>query len=324
MRTFLDNYANRQAGARSRDFARRNASPARAWFTTALAMLRACLQLLRPANVATALADVLAGFAIAGLGHRTALPWLLLATASLYAGGVVLNDVFDRDIDRLERPERPIPSGRIRVSHAAALGAVLLVVGIAAAAAANTTALIVALAIAGCVLLYDAWGKRHAAVAPLNMAMCRALNLLLGVAAVPAALAGAWPIAAVPLLYIYAVTAISRGEVHGGSSRAAASALIVMLASLAGLLLVVSRTGSRAIPALILVAALAWRVVPAFVAAVRQPYAGTIRAAVKRGVLSLVLLDAALAAAFAGPIYAAGVLATGLVAGWLARAFAVT
>ena len=287
-------------------------------------MLRACLQLLRPANVATALADVLAGFALAGLGNWAALPWLLLATAALYAGGIVLNDVFDREIDRLERPERPIPSGRISVAQAAALGAGLLVVGVAAAAAANMTALMVALAIAACVLLYDAWGKRHAPVAPLNMAMCRALNLLLGVAAVPSALAGAWPIAAVPLLYIYAVTAISRGEVHGGSSRAAGSALMVMLASLAGLLVIVARSGHRAIPALILVAALAWRVVPAFLAARRQPQPATIRAAVQRGVLSLVLLDAALAAAFAGPVYAAGVLATGLVAGWLARMFAVT
>jgi 4-hydroxybenzoate polyprenyltransferase len=287
-------------------------------------MLRACLQLLRPANVATALADVLAGFAIAGLGNRAALPWLLLATAALYAGGIVLNDVFDREIDRLERPERPIPSGRVSVAQAAALGAGLLVVGVAAAAAANTTALMMALAIAGCVLLYDAWGKRHAPVAPLNMAMCRALNLLLGVAAVPSALPGAWPIAAVPLLYIYAVTAISRGEVHSGSSRAAGSALMVMVASLAGLVVIVVRSGNRAIPALILVAALAWRVVPAFLAARRQPQPATIRAAVKRGVLSLILLDAALAAAFAGPLYAAGVLATGLVAGWLARMFAVT
>ena len=295
-----------------------------AWCTTASTVLRAYLQLLRPANVATALADVLAGFAIAGLGNRPALPWLLLATAALYAGGIVLNDVFDREMDRAERPERPIPSGRIRTAHAATLGAGLLALGVAAAAAANTTACLVALAIAACVLLYDGWGKRHAAVAPLNMAMCRALNLLLGVAAVPAALAGAWPIAAVPLLYIYAVTAISRGEVHGGSRRAAASALMVLLASLAMLLLIVSRAGDRAIPALILVAAVAWRVVPAFIAARRQPEAATIRTAVKRGVLSLVLLDAALAAAFAGPIYAAAILAIGLVAGWLARMFAVT
>jgi len=288
-------------------------------------MLRAYLQLLRPANVATALADVLAGFAIAGATNRSAWPWLLLATACLYAGGVVLNDVFDRDLDRRERPERPIPSGRVTAAGAAALGGGLLALGTLAAAGAGTAALLVALAIAACVLLYDRWGKRHAAIAPLNMAMCRALNLLLGVAVVPPALASAWPIASVPLLYIYAVTAISRGEVHGGSRRAATSALAVLLASLAGLALIASRAGyERAGPALILVAALAWRVVPPFYAARQRPAAATIRTAVRRGVLSLVLLDAALAAAFAGPLFAAVVLAVGLAAGWLARMFAVT
>ena len=286
-------------------------------------MLRTYLQLLRPANVATALADVLAGFAIAGLANRPALPWLLLATAALYAGGIVLNDVFDRDIDRRERPERPIPSGRIPTAHAALLGGGLLAVGIGAAAAVNRTALFVALAIAGSVLLYDAWGKRHA-IGPLNMAMCRALNLLLGVAAVPAAVGNAWHIAGVPLLYIYAITSISRGEVHGGSRRAASSALMVMLGAIVVLTLIASRAGQWMIPAFVLIAALAWRVVPPFLAARRQPAPGTIRNAVKRGILSLVLVDAALAAAFAGPVYAAIVLATGLVAGWLARMFAVT
>jgi len=306
-------------------FARRNGAAARAWSTTVTEpMLRAYLQLLRPANVATALADVLAGFAIAGLENRRALPWLLLATASLYAGGIVLNDVFDRELDQVERPERPIPSGRIGTRAATGLGGGLLALGTLSAGMANVSALAVALAIAACVLLYDAWGKRHPPIAPLNMAMCRALNLLLGVAAVPPALATAWPIALVPLLYIYAVTAISRGEVHGGSSRGATSALLILVVSLASLALIAARAGDRAAPALVLVAALAWRVVPPFYAARQHPGAATIRTAVKRGVLSLVLLDAALAAAFAGPLYAAIVLATGLVAGWLARMFAVT
>ena len=287
-------------------------------------MLRPYLELLRPANVATALADVLAGFAIAGVQNRGALPWLLVSTSCLYAGGVVLNDVFDRDLDRIERPERPIPSGRVTTRSAATLGGALLVVGVAAAAAATAAAGALALGIAAAVLLYDGWGKRRPAVAPLNMALCRALNLMLGVAAVPAALGTAWPVAAVPLLYIYAITALSRGEVHGGSTRGATAALIILLTSIGALLVVVARAAERAIPALVLAGALGWRVVPAFVAARQHPAPGTIRAAVKRGVLSLVLLDAAIAASFAGPLYAAIVLATGLVAGWLARMFAVT
>jgi 4-hydroxybenzoate polyprenyltransferase len=291
-------------------------------------MRRAYLELLRPANVATALADVLAGFAIAGLRHPERLPWLLLGSCCLYAGGVVLNDVFDRDLDRIERPERPIPSGRVSARGAAILGGVLLAIGVAAGAAASPAAGGIAAAIALAVLLYDAWGKRQAAIAPLNMAACRALNLLLGVAAVPAVLPAAWPIAAVPLLYIYAITVLSRGEVYGGSVRSASSALIILMAAIGALLLVVVRTGDGAAPnlaaALVLAAALSWRVVPAFAAARRRPAPGTIRAAVKRGILSLVLVDAAIAASFAGPLYAAAILVTGLVAGWLARRFAVT
>jgi 4-hydroxybenzoate polyprenyltransferase len=207
----------------------------------------------------------------------------------------VLNDVFDRDLDRLERPERPIPSARVSVRSAATLGGGLLAAGIATATIATPAAGGVAVAIAAAVLLYDAWGKRQPSIAPLNMAMCRALNLMLGVAAAPAALATAWPIAAVPFLYIYAITVLSRGEVHGGSNSATSSALIILMASIGALVLVIMRVPDRAIPALVLAAALAWRVVPAFIAARRQPTPGAIRIAVKRGILSLVLVDAAIA-----------------------------
>ena len=40
--------------------------------------IRPYLELIRPANVATALADVLAGYGVAGLANHSALPWLLV------------------------------------------------------------------------------------------------------------------------------------------------------------------------------------------------------------------------------------------------------
>jgi hypothetical protein len=45
---------------------------------------------------------------------------------------------------------------------------------------------------------------------------------------------------------------------------------------------------------------------------------------VRTGVLSLVLLDAAIAAGYAGVVYSFSIVATGVLAGWLARRFAVT
>ena len=288
-------------------------------------MLRSYLELVRPANVATALADVLAGFAVGGLQNRQALPWLLLSSACLYAGGIVLNDFFDRGVDRIERPERPIPSGRVAPAAAAALGAMLLAAGILAASHhATREAGRVALAIAIAVLVYDAWGKRYLLVAPINMGLCRALNLLLGVAAVPAVLPQAWPLAFIPLFYIGGVTALSRGEVHGGSARIAVFALISLSAALVGLVIVALQSASHALPAVLIAAAAVWRVVPAFVKASRTQLPDPIRFAVKRGVLSLVLIDAAIGTAYAGPIYGAIILATAFLAGWLARSFAVT
>ena len=266
---------------------------------------------------------MLAGYALAGLQNPPALPWLLGSTMCLYAGGIVLNDFFDRDVDRVERPERPIPSGRVPARAAALMGSLLLVAGVICASAAGRTASSVALAIAAFVLLYDAWGKRHPFVGPANMGLCRALNLLLGATAAPDTLSEQWPVASIPFSYIVAVTALSRGEVYGGRRGIATFALISLSAALAGLALIVFRAAHPLASGLVL-AVLAWRVVPPFLDARRLPDSGRIRKAVKRGVLSLALVNAVIGTAYAGPMFGAIVVATALVAAWLARMFAVT
>jgi 4-hydroxybenzoate polyprenyltransferase len=287
-------------------------------------VLRGYLELLRPPNVLTAVADVLAGYAVAGLGNRRALPWLLAATACLYAGGVVLNDFFDRRLDGVERPERPIPSGRVPAARAAGLGGALLVSGVVAAAQATQPAAVVALSIAVLIVLYDAWSKHQAVFGPVNMGLCRGLNLVLGIAAVPATLSGHWPLALLSFVYIAAVTAVSRGEVHGGKRGVAAPALISLTGVVAALAVIALGSGSRAIPAFALTIALGWRVLPAFWRVYTDSRPASIRRAVKAGVLSLVLVDAVLSTAYAGPLYGALVLATAVVAGLLARLFPVT
>jgi 4-hydroxybenzoate polyprenyltransferase len=302
--------------------------------------VRPYLELVRPGNVATALADVLAGFAVAGLANSRALPWLLAATSCLYAGGITLNDVFDRHIDAHERPERAIPSGRVSVQSAAWLGGSLLAAGIAAASVASGSASLVAVLIASSVLLYDAWGKHRMFLGPVNMGLCRGLNLLLGMAAAPGIIPANWPLALITLTYIAAVTALSRGEVGGGKRPVAIVALIllgIVLLALFALSLGLRPGGWRPLAdsdvailqftspvALLLTASLAWRVVPPFWRALAASDPATIRTAVRTGVLSLVLVDSVIAAAYAGMIYSLAVLTTAILAGWLARRFAVT
>lgn len=84
------------------------------------------LLLLRPHNIAAATLSVAAGYAMAGGGSS----WpvcLLLSTAIATAAGNVINDWFDRDIDSINKPRRPIPSGVVTPRAALALYTVLLI-----------------------------------------------------------------------------------------------------------------------------------------------------------------------------------------------------
>ena len=286
---------------------------------------RGYLELIRPANVATALADVLAGYAVAGLGNHAALGWLLVSTACLYAGGVVLNDVFDRDIDRTERPERPIPSGRVSVGAASGLGGGLLALGVLAGSLATAAAGMVAAATAASVLLYDAWGKRQGLLGPVNMGMCRGLNLLLGIAAAPADVGrGLAARAAAPRLH----RGRNRGEPGRGARRTARNrgfrSDILERWCWRRCWRWPSGTVAGHGQGVGFAALLAWRVLPAFWGAYQTPEPGPIRHAIRTGVLSLVLLDAVIGATYGGALYSLVIVATGLVASSLARLFAVT
>lgn len=194
-------------------------------------MLMAWLQLMRLPTVFTALSNILCGFLIthrtpqiriAELSGQEELWLLLLSTSGLYLGGMVLNDVFDAKLDAVERPERPIPSGRISLRSATILGCVLMLTGVLSAAMAGTPSLIIAAMIVPCVLAYNGFLKTTLA-APLGMGTCRFLNLMLGASAVSdwATLWQALPVtvAAALGIYILGVTVFARNE--AGQSRPA-------------------------------------------------------------------------------------------------------
>ena len=296
--------------------------------------IRAFLELIRPANVVTAFADILAGAAAAGVlqgfvdGHAPfpgeVLMPLLVATTGLYAGGVVLNDVFDAKLDGVERPERPIPSGRVKRSHAAAFGALLLAAGVAAAGFAGIAPLLVAGSIAAAALLYDAWGKHRPMLGPINMGLCRGGNLLLGTSAVPGMLGDLWFLGIIPLAYIGAVTILGRGEVHGGRRSTGVVALILVGAVVGVLALLYARDDYRFLEALAFWMLFAGVLLPTCIRAVLHPSAERLRRSVKLGVLWLIVLDATLTAGFAGWLAGLGVLILLPLSLGLAKWFAVT
>ena len=290
--------------------------------------LRALLSLTRPANLVTAIADVLAGMAIAGYFHNSAPPpapvgWLCVATVGLYGGGVVFNDVFDAELDAIERPERPIPSGVVSKNQATALGSVLFAAGIVASFMVNETAGLLAVAITVASLVYDRFGKHNNLLGPLNMGLCRGLNLLLGVSILPdQVMPWAW-VGLVPIVYIAAITMISRGEVHGGSSttlRAAGLLYALVIGCVAALAQRKQQLGT-ALPFLLL---FGYYIFPPLWRAVREPIGRNIGLAVRAGVLSLIVMNAAWVAAFANFPLAMIVFCLLPLSRLLAKVFAVT
>ena len=74
------------------------------------------LALARVSNAPTVVSNVLAGVALASVvAPVTVSGTFLLAVALVlyYTAGMYLNDLFDLELDRRERPERPLPSGRV-------------------------------------------------------------------------------------------------------------------------------------------------------------------------------------------------------------------
>ncbi|QKZ12627.1 UbiA-like protein EboC [Spirosoma sp. KUDC1026] len=291
-------------------------------------MLKALLSLTRPANLVTAIADVLAGMAIAGyflLSNPAPGPvgLLCLATVGLYGGGVVFNDIFDAELDAIERPERAIPSGTVSKGAATTLGVLLFAVGILATFWVNLTAGFLAIGITVASLVYDKYGKHHSLFGPINMGLCRGLNLLLGVSILPnEVLPWAW-VGLVPIVYIGAITMISRGEVHGGSAttlRIAGLLYALVIACLAALAQSRQQLGT-ALPFLIL---FGYYIFPPLWRAVSEPVGRNIGLAVKAGVLSLIVMNAAWVAAFASFPLALLVFCLLPLSRLLAKLFAVT
>ena len=176
--------------------------------------LRPWLVLLRVGTLFSPAADVLAGAAIAGLtwdGDQTAtVPRAMLASVLVYAAGMVLNDHADRAEDAVQRPERPIPSGRIRPWQALAFGLVLLGGAIAVSSVRPLHGLLAVL-----VLGYDYVAKRRIELAAPTMGTLRALNLATGAAVVLGSFptsATVWTVAGGYFAYIVALTVLGNFE----------------------------------------------------------------------------------------------------------------
>ncbi|MFY1672545.1 SCO3242 family prenyltransferase [Plantactinospora sp. WMMB334] len=204
--------------------------------------LRDLAELVRAPAALSVPGDVVAGAAAADALDRR-VPGLAGASVLLYWAGMAANDWADRDLDARERPERPIPSGRVSPGLALGVSAGLTAAGLGLAGlAGGRRALAVAAPLAGAIWAYDLRAKNTAA-GPAVMAACRGLDVLLGAS-------GGRPLRAVPAAltvaaHTYTVTELSRREVSG-ATRALPAATLAGTAAVAAAAVAGRRDGDGA------------------------------------------------------------------------------
>ena len=286
----------------------------------------AIAELVRLPAVLSVPGDVLLGAAASGQGRdvpRAA--GLAAASSCLYLAGMALNDYADREVDAVERPGRPIPSGRVTPGFALGLATGLTAAAAGIAVATDgTRALQVLAPLAACVWAYDLVLKQTPA-GPASMAACRGLDVLMGSGAHGAV--RALPQAAVVTAHIGVTTTVSQREVEGATPRLprlAAAATGVVAAAAGAVAASSSRSAARLAAAAGLVGAYAATVGGAHARAIQDPSPKRLQQAVGASVLGLMPLEAGMLATSGGLAPAGGVAAMWPLARTLARRRKVT
>lgn len=181
------------------------------------------LQLIRLPNVFTTPSNILAGYFAAVTTTAAAeadgvhLIAIMVSSGLLYIAGIVLNDYFDIEIDKKERPSRPLPSGKISKGYALTIAIVALLIANIIALVVGPISLAISLALTLLIIAYD-YQLKYTVLGPFAMGGTRSLNVIFGASPVllytdnhsVAIVAAA---AASLFFYVSSITILSKKEV---------------------------------------------------------------------------------------------------------------
>lgn len=140
------------------------------------------IRLIRPLNCVVMSFAVLVGASLTGLGN---LYWLSLLYGAVTAftltgAAMAVNDYYDFDIDKINEPKRPIPSGEVSMRAALLVTGVLTAVGLVFAYAVSLYCLLFAFAAWAIMVAYSTFGKRRGLAGNLLVSACVAAPFLYG------------------------------------------------------------------------------------------------------------------------------------------------
>jgi geranylgeranylglycerol-phosphate geranylgeranyltransferase len=142
------------------------------------------LKLMRPINGVMASVAAVIGLLITlrlSLDVDVVKVVILLASTFLFSSSsMVMNDYFDREVDAVNQPQRPIPSGEVRPRNALAFSITLMVIGLALSSLISLEAL--AIAVLACVTFtaYNKGLKKYGLIGNACVSLCVALTFVYG------------------------------------------------------------------------------------------------------------------------------------------------
>ncbi len=147
-------------------------------------MLKDYLQLFRIPNIFTVPPDILGGYFVTAINNVPSLNYfdvflLVLSSIFLYVGGLVTNDLFDIHKDKIERPNRPLSSGKIKKSTAVLLSVLFFGTGVFLSSLLTFTSTLISIFLVVMILLYN-YKLKNGLTRPFLMGGIRSLNVIYG------------------------------------------------------------------------------------------------------------------------------------------------
>lgn len=258
------------------------------------------LLLIRLPNLFTLPSNILVGFAIASaltLTFTSFVQVLLLVTISifLYCVGLVLNDLFDYNIDKKERPDRPLASGKISRKVAIVLVTIFSVIALSLSLLVSVPTFGISLVLIALIFGYDKYLKNTQA-GPFTIAAARVMNVMLGTSASFNSIVS-FPqfvilvfVLTITFVYVSLIGFISKYEVQGFSENIKLYLIPVIIAGIISSIILFTFIGFFKYECLIILVLFSFIMAKAVYRIQKKDYTG-IQQCVQKMIMSIIVLD---------------------------------
>jgi hypothetical protein len=256
------------------------------------------LILVRLPNLFTLPSNILVGFVIvSALTQTTYVQVLLLVTISIlhYCVGIILNDLCDFNIDKKERPYRPLPSGKISRKIAIALVTIFSFLALTLSLIVGIPTLVISSILFAIIFGYDRYLKNTWA-GPFTIASARVMNIMLGVS-VNINSASSNPqfviltfVLAITFVYVSLIGYMSRYEIHGFSNNVKLFLTPAIIAMIISSIILFTLTGFFKYDSLVILALFSFIMTMTFHKIHKKDSLG-IQQIIQNMILSIIVLD---------------------------------